>query len=161
MERQIAQVKDWHQIFQVPINTGLEEMTQDRKYLRDNILREEVDELIQAMLRNDKVEAADGIVDCMYILIGTAHEIGIADKLVACFDEVHRSNLSKLDNEGRPILRSDGKILKSSNYFRPDLKRIIESDDFSETICLWTYGAIFKLKRTLYRILFKVRPKQK
>jgi predicted HAD superfamily Cof-like phosphohydrolase len=161
MKKQISQVEEFHRVFRLPINTKLEKMQNDRKYLRDNILREEVDELIQAMLRNDTVETADGIIDCIYILIGTAHEAGIAHKLNDCFDEIHRSNMSKLDKNGNPVLRSDGKVLKSEFYFRPDLKRIIENDDIAETIYFKLIGAIFTIKRTLLRLLIKVRLKQK
>ena len=68
---------------------------------------------------------ADAIVDCMYILLGTAHEFGIADRLVACFNEVHRSNMSKLDVNGKPVYRADGKVIKGEFYSKPDLASII------------------------------------
>jgi predicted HAD superfamily Cof-like phosphohydrolase len=68
---------------------------------------------------------ADAITDCFYILIGTAIEYGIADKLPQLFDEVHKSNMSKLDENGNPIYREDGKVMKSNNYKSPNISDII------------------------------------
>jgi predicted HAD superfamily Cof-like phosphohydrolase len=82
-------------------------------------------ELFDACNKGYLVESADAICDCIYILIGTAHELGIADKLSACFDEVQRSNMSKLGEDGKPIYREDGKVQKGPNYEKPNLKHII------------------------------------
>ncbi len=125
MEKQISQVKE----FQLAFGQGVEEsnfiIESSRAVLRQNILQEEVNELWDASIQGDIVEVADAIVDCMYILLGTAHEFGIADRLVACFNEVHRSNMSKLDVNGKPVYRADGKVIKGEFYSKPDLASII------------------------------------
>ena len=125
MEKQISQVKE----FQLAFGQGIEEsnfiIESSRAVLRQNILQEEVNELWDASIQGDIVEVADAIIDCMYILLGTAHEFGIADRLVACFNEVHRSNMSKLDVNGKPVYRADGKVIKGEFYSKPDLASII------------------------------------
>jgi predicted HAD superfamily Cof-like phosphohydrolase len=125
MKKQINQVKE----FQLAFGQGVEEsnciIEPTRAVLRQNILQEEVNELWDASIQGDIVEVADAIVDCMYILLGTAHEFGIADRLAACFDEVHRSNMSKLDVNGKPVYRADGKVIKGEFYSKPDLASII------------------------------------
>ena len=89
-------------------------------------MQEEVIELHEAWSNKDIVEVADAITDCLYILIGTAIEFGLQDKLEDLFDEVHGSNMSKLDENGKPIYRNDGKVMKSANYYKPDLKKILD-----------------------------------
>jgi predicted HAD superfamily Cof-like phosphohydrolase len=74
------------------------------------------------------VGVADAIADCLYILYGTALEWGLGDKLPVIFDEVHRSNMSKLGADGKPIYREDGKILKGENYTPPQIKDIVWAD---------------------------------
>jgi predicted HAD superfamily Cof-like phosphohydrolase len=125
MEKQVEQVKEFYKKFRIPFPDSLKFITVERAAMRNNILSEEVNELLNATLNNNLVEVADAITDCMYILIGTAIEYGISDKLPIFFDEVHRSNMSKLDDNGEPILREDGKILKSNNYTPPNLKNIV------------------------------------
>jgi predicted HAD superfamily Cof-like phosphohydrolase len=93
--------------------------------MRHNILNEEVVELLNAGVTGDLVEVGDAITDCLYILIGTAIEFGVADKLPAMFDEVHKSNMSKLGEDGKPIYREDGKVMKGPNYKKPNLIDII------------------------------------
>lgn len=127
MEKQINQVLEFYKAFKHPIATEPKFMIMDRAILRHRLLDEEVVELFQAAAENDLVDVADAIADCFYILIGTAIEYGIAEKLPAIFDEVHRSNMSKLDDNGNPIYREDGKILKSNNYTPPQLKDIVWS----------------------------------
>ena len=126
MEKHINQVREFHITYGVPVNNSPQFPDQSRIKLRTDILFEEVAELETAMSQRDMTAVADAITDCLYILIGTALELGIADELPACFDEVHRSNMSKLGDDGLPILREDGKVLKGPNYFKPDLKSIIE-----------------------------------
>jgi predicted HAD superfamily Cof-like phosphohydrolase len=126
MQKQIEQVREFYAAFGVPHRTDPALPGLDRLRMRAEILFEEVAELEEAALKGDMVETADAIIDCMYILIGHALEFGLADKLPALFDEVHRSNMSKLGPDGRPIYRQDGKVLKGPNYSPPDLKTIIE-----------------------------------
>lgn len=127
MEKQINQVLEFYKAFKHPIETEPKFMIMDRAIMRHRLLDEEVVELFGAAAENDLVEVADAIADCFYILIGTAIEYGIAEKLPAIFDEVHRSNMSKLDDFGNPIYREDGKVLKSNNYTPPNLKDIVWS----------------------------------
>lgn len=125
MEKQINQVLEFYKAFKHPIAVNPKFMEMDRVIMRHRLLDEEVVELFEAGAQGDIVEVADAIADCFYILIGTAIEYGIADKLPVLFDEVHRSNMSKLDNDGNPIYREDGKVLKSNNYTPPNLKDIV------------------------------------
>lgn len=125
MEKQIAQVGEFHQVFGVNILEAPGIPSSDRCRLRQDIFQEEVRELQSAIDRRDLVLIADGIVDCMYVLIGTAHEFGLAEILEKMFNEVHRSNMSKLDENGKPVIREDGKVLKSKLFTPPNLFEII------------------------------------
>jgi predicted HAD superfamily Cof-like phosphohydrolase len=107
------------------VNDNLKFITLDRIILRHTLIEEEVMELLQASAKGDIVGVADAITDCLYILFGTALEWGLADKLPELFDEVHRSNMSKLDADGNPVYREDGKIIKGENYTPPHLKDIV------------------------------------
>ena len=100
-------------------------LTKKRAALRQSLLQEEVNELKDA---KNILDVADAITDCMYILIGTAHEYGMADRVVMLFDEVHRSNMSKFDQNGKAIFREDGKVLKPDTYSPPKLQPILERD---------------------------------
>lgn len=125
MKRHIMQLIKFHTAFDIPILKTPQIPSQDRIDLRQNLLEEEVQELKDAAAQKNIVEVADAITDCMYILLGTALEFGLAHKLEECFDEVHRSNMSKLDENGNRVVRADGKILKSNLYSPPDLASII------------------------------------
>jgi predicted HAD superfamily Cof-like phosphohydrolase len=126
MEKQISQVEEFHKAFNQPVLYAPMLPSVERCLLRQRLLEEEVKELEQAWRNDDIVEAADAITDCLYILFGTAHEFGLGSLLVECFNEVQRSNMSKLDDDGNPIYRPDGKVIKSNNYKRPDLKSIVK-----------------------------------
>jgi predicted HAD superfamily Cof-like phosphohydrolase len=128
MKKQIEQVAEFQRAFKSPVEDKPCFPNFDRLMLRKKLLEEEVRELSTAMVGKDSVECLDGITDCMYILIGTAHELGLAKYLEAAFDEVHRSNMSKLDEEGNPIFREDGKVMKSRLYSRPNLKGVLENE---------------------------------
>ncbi len=96
------------------------------KYTRDlrvDLIAEELEELELAMANNDIVEVADALTDLLYVVYGAGHAFGI--DLDECFGEVHESNMSKLGEDGRPLYREDGKVLKGPHYAPPDLKRII------------------------------------
>lgn len=112
--------------FQVAIGAPLPEeptmLDEKRASLRQNLLEEEVNELKEA---TDMEGVADALCDILYITLGTAHEYGIADRLNMLFDEVQRSNMSKFDDEGKPIYREDGKVMKSENYRPPNFKSIL------------------------------------
>lgn len=93
---------------------------------RAAFLQEELDELKEALANNDVVEVLDALTDLQYVLDGTYLSFGLQAAKEAAFDEVHRSNMSKLGEDGQPIVReSDGKILKGPNYFKPDLAKVL------------------------------------
>ena len=125
MTNEINQVKDFHEKFGIPVSGYPDYISQERQKLRIDILQEEVNELAKAMGENNMVEIADGVVDCIYILFGTAVEYGFHHKLEAMFHEIHRSNMSKLGEDGKPICREDGKVLKGPGYSPPDLGSIL------------------------------------
>jgi predicted HAD superfamily Cof-like phosphohydrolase len=125
MNKQLKQVEDFQKAFGSFIGEGPSFPPLERCVLRQRLLQEEVLELHEAWSNKDIVEVADAITDCLYILFGTAIEFGLHDKLEALFDEVHGSNMSKLDLDGKPIYRNDGKVMKGPNYYKPNLKNII------------------------------------
>ena len=92
--------------------------------LRLDLINEEVKELEVALANEDIVDIADALTDILYVVYGTGHAFGI--DLDACFEEVHRSNMSKLGREGEPIYREDGKVLKGPDYSDPDLGSILK-----------------------------------
>lgn len=91
--------------------------------LRYELIREELEELQEAMEDKDVVEVADALTDILYVTYGAAHAFGI--DIQACFDEVQASNMSKLGADGKPIYREDGKVMKGPDYFKPDLHKIL------------------------------------
>ena len=94
--------------------------------LRYDLIKEELDELSEAMKNKDLLEVADALTDILYVTYGAGHAFGI--DLDKCFDEVQRSNMSKLGEDGNPIYNESGKVMKGPNYSAPDLKKIIELD---------------------------------
>jgi len=97
----------------------------DLAQLRLDLIQEEVDELQDALDKKDIVEIADALTDILYVTYGAGHAFGI--DLDTCFNEVQRSNMSKLGIDGKPIYRHDGKVLKGRNYSPPQLAKIIQS----------------------------------
>ena len=97
--------------------------------LRHRLLAEENDEYLDAALEGNTAEIADALGDQLYILLGTALRHGLMDKMEAVFLEIHRSNMSKLDAEGKPIFREDGKVLKSDRYFRPNIAAFFKEEE--------------------------------
>ena len=92
--------------------------------LRVSLIKEELDELIEAIDKKDLVEVADALTDILYVTYGAGHAFGI--NLDQCFEEVQNSNMSKLDNNGKPIYNEKGKVMKGPNYFKPDLSKFIK-----------------------------------
>ena len=91
--------------------------------LRYELIREELEELREGLDKNDTIEVADALTDLLYVVYGAGHAFGI--DLDKCFEEVHNSNMSKLGEDGKPIYREDGKILKGPNYWKPNLKEVL------------------------------------
>ena len=94
--------------------------------LRLSLIQEELDELTKAMKENDILEVADALTDILYVTYGAGHAFGI--DLDKCFDEVQRSNMSKLSKDGKPIYNEHGKVMKGPDYFKPDLSKFITKD---------------------------------
>ena len=91
--------------------------------LRINLIREELEELTEAMKNKDLIELADALTDILYVTYGAGHAFGI--DLDKCFEEVQNSNMSKLDENGKPIYNESGKVMKGPNYFKPDLSKFV------------------------------------
>ena len=92
--------------------------------LRVSLIKEELDELVEAIKNNDLKEAIDALTDILYVTYGAGHAFGV--NLDKCFDEVQRSNMSKLGNDGKPIYNEIGKVMKGPNYFKPDLSKFLK-----------------------------------
>jgi predicted HAD superfamily Cof-like phosphohydrolase len=97
----------------------------DKINLRFKLMAEENQEYFEAAKNNDIVEVADALGDMLYILCGTIIEHGMQDKIEEIFDEIQKSNLSKLGDDGKPIYRNDGKVMKGPNYFKPKISEIL------------------------------------
>lgn len=93
--------------------------------LRYKLMREENEEYLEAAQNGDLTEVADALGDMLYILCGTILSHGMQHKIAEVFEEIQRSNMSKLDKDGKPIYREDGKVLKSDQYFKPDIQSIL------------------------------------
>ncbi len=91
--------------------------------LRIELIKEELEELTEAMKNNDLLEVADALTDILYVTYGAGHAFGI--DLDKCFEEVQNSNMSKLDENGKPIYNEAGKVMKGRNYFKPDLSKFV------------------------------------
>jgi len=123
MKKQIEQVKEFRLRFNLPMGSeSTQGMRYVNHYLHNNLISEELDEMKNA---HNLTEKCDAIIDQMYLLIGYAIDLGVADRLEDMFDEVHKSNMSKLGSDGKPIYREDGKVMKGPSYFRPNLNKII------------------------------------
>ena len=126
MKKQIEDVQKFHDYFGIKNNyepTGI--IDKDMFSLRHRLMNEENEEYLEACKSGDLVEIADALGDMMYILCGTILSHGLQDKIEDVFEEIQKSNMSKLDSDGNPIYRQDGKIMKGVNYFKPDIKKIL------------------------------------
>ena len=92
----------------------------------NNLIKEENEEYLEAAKNGDLTEIADALGDQLYIIFGTILKHGLQYKIEEVYDEIHRSNMSKLDADGKPIFREDGKIMKNNRYFKPDIKTILD-----------------------------------
>ncbi len=127
MRKQLDSVKEFHTAFRIGHSeTPIANLVEEKKILRYNLMKEENEEYLDAVKNNDLIEIADALGDMMYILCGTIIEHGLQDKIEAVFDEIQRSNMSKLGEDGNPIYREDGKVLKGPNYFKPDFSKILK-----------------------------------
>ena len=125
----INQVKEFHDVFGIEYSQQPNsEISEKIIALRHRLMAEENDEYLEAASKNDLTLIADALGDKLYILCGTIIAHGLQYKIVEVFEEIHRSNMSKLDENGKPIYREDGKIMKSNLYFLPDIKTVLEKE---------------------------------
>ena len=123
----INAVASFHDAFQIGNETEPKaEVGSDTYMLRYKLMREENEEYLEAAENGDLIEIADACGDMLYILCGTLLKHGLQHKIEEVFEEIQRSNMSKLDKDGQPIFREDGKVLKSDQYFKPNIKGIME-----------------------------------
>jgi len=129
MKNKIAAVYQFHKAFGLGImETPTGNVGTERNRLRFNLMKEENEEYFEAAQNNDLVEVADALGDMLYILCGTIIEHGMQDKIEEVFNEIQRSNMSKLGADGKPIYREDGKVLKGPDYFKPNIRAILERE---------------------------------
>ncbi|MBN2596528.1 hypothetical protein GQR60_06665 [Labilibaculum sp. A4] len=121
----LEKVNEFHEAFGVNVENTPVIPAKERCELRQNIIQEEVDELKVAWESGNLVEVADALADIHYLIMGTVLEFGLQDKYAEIFSEVHRSNMSKLDENGNPIYREDGKVIKSELYSKPEIAKIL------------------------------------
>lgn len=122
----IDHVRTFHDAFRIPNAQALTgDIGPEQAQLRYVLMREENEEYLEAANRGDLVEVADALGDMLYILCGTLLKHGLQDKIGEVFEEIQRSNMSKLDANGQPIYREDGKVLKSDRYFKPDIAGVL------------------------------------
>lgn len=124
----IGAVEHFHDAFGIENNfKPTVELSQNDIELRHRLMQEENDEYLMAAKNGDLVEVADALGDMLYILCGTILKHGLQHKIGEVFQEIQRSNMSKLDSDGKPIYREDGKVMKSELYFKPDIKTILDN----------------------------------
>ena len=127
LKETIEAVEQFHTAFGIENNyEQTTELSKSEILLRHRLMAEENEEYLEAAMNGDIVEVADALGDQLYILCGTILKHGLQHKIAEVFQEIQRSNMSKLDVDGNAIYREDGKILKSELYFRPDIKSILE-----------------------------------
>lgn len=133
--RPLEALIEFQTAFKCPVNTEPTLLDKERAKLRYDLAKEELDEYMEAVENGDMAEIADSIGDQLFVLMGTAVEHGLQNVLMDVFEEIFRSNMSKLDEQGQPIINGEngvydetrplGKVLKSPNYFQPNLKQFL------------------------------------
>lgn len=127
MKKQLDHVAKFHNTFGIKNELApIAEVGTDTYLLRYKLMREENEEYLEAAEKGDLVEIADALGDMMYILCGTILSHGLQHKIEEVFEEIQRSNMSKLDANGKPIYREDGKVLKGESYFKPNIADILK-----------------------------------
>ncbi len=127
MQKQLAAVAEFHTAFGLGVSSTMRgDLGEQKNLLRFNLMKEENEEYLEAVQNDDITEIADALGDMLYILCGTLLEHGLQHKIEEVFDEIQRSNMSKLGEDGKPIYREDGKVMKGPNYFKPDFASILQ-----------------------------------
>lgn len=131
MEKQIKQLIEWHTKFNVPFRVEPDPFDDSDENiailrLRARIMKEEVKEWEEEAIYNSPIDKrAKELADILYTVFGTIITEGLQDKIEQVFDAVHQSNMSKLGNDGKPVMRADGKVMKGENYKEPDLSFLL------------------------------------
>ena len=127
MKKRLKAVQDFHNAFGLGVEElPIAKLSEQKLKLRFDLMAEENEEYLEAAQNNDLIEVADALGDMLYILCGTILEHGMQYKIEEVFDEIQRSNMSKLGANGKPIYRKDGKVMKGPNYFKPNISLILE-----------------------------------
>ena len=128
LQETISAVETFHDAFGISNNYApTTDLSEADIELRHRLMQEENDEYMEAAKNGDLVEVADALGDQLYILCGTILKHGLQHKIEEVFQEIQRSNMSKLDEDGKPIYREDGKVMKSELYFKPDIATILNA----------------------------------
>ena len=127
LDQTIDCVRQFHEAFRLPVrHSPTTELSEKEIMLRFNLMKEENEEYLAAAQNGDLTEVADALGDMLYILCGTINAHGLQHKIAEVFLEIQRSNMSKLDENGQPIYREDGKVLKSHLYTPPQIDAILK-----------------------------------
>ncbi len=127
MKNKINAVQTFHEAFGLGVKESpTAELELSKNLLRYKLMREENEEYLDAANNKDLVEVADALGDMLYILCGTIIEHGMQYKIEEVFNEIQKSNMSKLGADGNPIYREDGKVLKGPDYFKPNIQSILD-----------------------------------
>ena len=124
MKKQIEHVKEFNKVFGIEHNNAPTLISREKWSLRDKLMHEEVNEYYDACEEKNLIEVADALGDMLYILCGTILAHGMQDKITEVFNEIHRSNMSKIE-DGVVLRREDGKVQKGKNYFKPNIEQIL------------------------------------
>jgi predicted HAD superfamily Cof-like phosphohydrolase len=128
MKSKISAVELFHMSFGLGVSDTMRaDLGSEKNQLRFNLMAEENREYLEAANNNDIIEVADALGDMLYILCGTILEHGMQHKIEAVFEEIQRSNMSKLGHDGKPIYREDGKVLKGPNYVKPNIQSVLDN----------------------------------
>ena len=129
INKELKHVEDFHNAFGLGVaKKPTIDLSKETIKLRFNLMKEENEEYFEAAKRNDMVEVADALGDMLYILCGTILSHGMQDKIHEIFEEIQTSNMSKLGDDGKPIYRKDGKVMKGPKYFKPNIRAILEGN---------------------------------
>ena len=127
IQKELNAVQAFHKAFKIDCaDAPTVDLPDQIKELRFRLMEEENQEYLEAAKNNDLVEVADALGDMLYILCGTILSHGMQHKIEEVFDEIQRSNMSKLGVDGEPIYREDGKVMKGPNYFKPNIPKILK-----------------------------------
>tara|TARA_B100000614_G_scaffold35779_1_gene28165 strand:+ start:176 stop:568 length:393 start_codon:yes stop_codon:yes gene_type:complete len=129
INKELKHVEDFHNAFGLGVaKKPTIDLSKETIKLRFDLMKEENEEYFEAAKRNDMVEVADALGDMLYILCGTILSHGMQDKIHEIFEEIQTSNMSKLGDDGKPIYRKDGKVMKGPKYFKPNIRAILEDN---------------------------------